>query len=362
MNEIRKVAIGALVAGGLLAVAGLAPPTAGAVIDGERVAIADAPWAVSTGRVIRRRWEHFCTATVIGPRRLATARHCVEHDDTWSLLIMSGSDDPRGAPGRRTTVAHVWTPTLANLFATNRGLRSDLAVIETVDELGAPVLPLAPAGTTAAPAEPVFAYGFGNTTDGEAAVGPPLLRRAAKLMHTRAECAESDFGLEPTALCARRAPGPAGGLLGSGDSGGGLVRQGAAGPELLGVNSAVTGGMLGDQLGGFASVPALHDFLTHPERGHELPLPVGRAVIRGRARVGERVRCSARWSQPIRSLDVHWIVTGRAARPLRTTTGPQPWKVPPSARGSRLTCEATGHVTLDYASRTAPSRAVTVTR
>lgn len=362
MNENRKVAIGALVAGGLLAVAGLAPPTAGAVIDGERVAIADAPWAVSTGRVVRGRWEHFCSATVIGPRRVATARHCVEHHDTWSLLVTSGSDDPRRTPGHRTTVAHVWTPTLAYLFATNRGLRSDLAVIETADDLGAPALPLAAAGTTPAPAEPVFAYGFGNTIDSERQLGSPLLRRAAKLMHTRTECAESDFGLEPTALCARRAPGPAGGLLGSGDSGGGLVRQGAAGPELLGVNSAVTRGMLAEQLGGFASVPALHDFLTHPERGHELPLPVGRAVVRGRARVGDHVSCAVRWSTPVRTLRVHWAWTRRGARELRRTTGPQPWKVPAAAQGSRLTCAATGHVTLDYASRTDPSRAVTVTR
>lgn len=365
MNQIRNVTVGALLAGGLLAAAGLSPPPAGAVVDGERVAIADAPWAVSLETQSKGRWTHACSATAIAPRRLLTARHCVEHNDVWQRTVVAGSDDPtRTAARRTTTVARVWVPVLLDFDRPGAKLnRGDLAVVETRGEIGAPALPLSAADTALAAEEPVWAYGFGFTTlDYARQRGPALLRRAFMRLHTPAQCGESDFGDEPTALCGHRGEGAAGGILANGDSGGGLVRLGAAGPELLGVNSAATHGELSDTLSGFASVPALHAFVTDPARGFELPTPLGRPAIRGTARVGKRVRCAARFSRPVRRVQVAWQLTRRGSRPLLFTSGAKPWKVPAAARGRTLACRATGGLTEMYGSTTELSRTTEVTR
>jgi hypothetical protein len=198
----------------------------------------------------------------------------------------------------------------------------------------------------------------------EGQVGPALLRRAAMLLYTPAQCAESDFGYVPTAFCAHRVEGPGGGNVAKGDSGGGLVRRGAGGFELLGVNSTGSYGQIGAIASGFASVPALHSFVTNPERGIEVPFPVGRALLKGKARVGEHAHCETRWSVPVRHVRVRWTATRRGARALDFRSGPAPWKVPPSVSGRKLTCAVTGMLTPDmyYGSQTDPSRALEVKR
>ncbi len=316
MNDIRQGTIAALVAGGALVLAGLAPPGARAIVGGERVASAQAPWAASLVSAVGSRRAHTCSATVVGPRRLVTARHCVEHADLWQDRVVVGSDAPERAPGDGVAIARVWAPVLIDELRGNIA-DSDLAVIETARDLGAPALPLAAAGFVAAPGEPVHAYGFGASDRDYARDEPALLRRAAMRMHTPAECGESDFGDSPTAICAERDAGPGGGNVSYGDSGGGLVRQGAHGPELLGVNSVITAGMLRDEIAGFASVPALRAFLDAPERGYELPRPLAPARLRGAARVGERVRCEVRWSLPVKRRDVVWRLRRRGSRERR---------------------------------------------
>lgn len=356
--------MGVLLLGALLAAASLAPPRAAAIIDGERVATADAPWAVSLQIPIRgKRAAHHCSGTVIGPRRVATARHCVEHPDVWQRIVVTGSDDPERQEGSRTRVAHVWAATTLDYDSANVDISfRDLAVVETTGDLRAPALPLTPPDAAFAPAESVWSYGYGFTNgEDDNRSGPSLLRRAHMRLHTRAECAESDFGDEPFSICARRFEGPGGGVLDNGDSGGGLVRQGPAGLELLGVNSVGTRGMLALQISGFASVPALHDFVTAPETGYELPLPRGRAKVSGKARVGARLRCSATFAPAPRVTRVHWLVTPRKGR-ARIQSAKGAWKVPASARGGTVACAAYGGATDFYGSRTEWSRATAVRR
>lgn len=363
VTENRRYTIGALLLGALLAAASLAPSPAFAVIDGEPATSAEAPWAASLMIPGRGRRSHHCTATVIAPRRVLTARHCVEHPDVWQRLVVTGTDAPERAGGSQTRVARVWAPYVFDFDDPTAALNDrDLAVVETVGDLKAPALPLTPAGTALAPDEPVAAYGFGFTNgERNGDETPSLLRRGRMLLYTPAQCAESDFGYVETALCARRVDGPGGGVLSNGDSGGGLVRQGAGGPELLGVNSVGTRGMAALAMSGFASVPAAHGFVTAPETGVELPIPKSRATLSGRARVGARLRCSASFAPRPKVTATSWQFTPRRGR-VRFERATGAWKVPASARGGKVACAAYGGLSDDYGSRTEWSRATTVRR
>ncbi|MDO8184969.1 S1 family peptidase [Conexibacter sp. JD483] len=361
MNKIRKGTTGALAVGGLLALAGLVPPGAHAIVDGERVTSAQAPWVVSFVSETGERRFHTCSGTAVGPRRVVTARHCVEHSGTWRDLVISGSDRPESAPGKGIALAHVWVPVLIDELRGDMS-DSDLAVVETARDLGVPALPLAAAGFAAAPAEPVHAYGFGASDRSAARDEPALLRRAAMRMHTPAECGESDFGNNLTAICAERLVGPGGGNVSFGDSGGGLVREGAGGPELLGVNSVITGGMHSDDLAGFASVPALRGFLDAPERGYELPRPLSAARLRGAARVGGTARCEVRWSLAVKRRKTVWRLTRRGARERRIEGRALTLKLPASARGWRLSCAVSGGLSELYGSTSEWSREIEVKR
>lgn len=365
MNHNWKATLLALLAGGGLLAAAVLAPSALAVVAGERVNGKDAPWAVSLQVRVGSSWRHACSATVIGPRRVLTARHCAEHLDTWQWTAVAGNGDPTARGARRVAVTRVWVPILLDLDRAGASLaESDVAVGETDRDLGVPALPLTAPGTPLAGEEPVWAYGFGLTSrDWSKPAGPALLRRAAMRLYTPAQCAESDFGDEPTGLCAHRAEGPGGGTLSNGDSGGGVTRQGANGPELVGVNSTASTAGLIDSASGFASVPALHAFITAPERGFELPRPRGRARVSGRVRVGARIRCAASWTRPVRRVEVRWQLTrAGAARGRVLSTGARPWKVPRTAAGLRLSCAVIGGLSENYGSRTEWSSPIEVKR
>lgn len=368
MRQLRKVANGGALAGGLsLALCATLASPAAAIVGGERVAIADAPWAVSLRTQAERGdpWHHGCSGTVIAPRRVLTARHCVEHNDAWRAEAMVGSDDPDRAPGTAVPVARIWVSALYDWDDPDVVDREgDIAVIETARELAAPALPLAAPGTALAGGEPVWPYGFGHTdVAGMRLREPALLRRAAMRAHSAAECAESDFGDQSALLCARRDAGPAGGIVAPGDSGGGLVHQGPGGLELIGVTAVATRGQLADQISGFVSVPQTHAFVADPTRGVELPRPLTRSALKGRARVGERVRCVARFALAVKRVRIRWSAIKRGSRELRYTTGPEGMKLPAATLGRRLTCWVRGELRFEqYAAEADPSRPVEVTR
>lgn len=341
---------------------GAAPPAA-AVVDGERVAIADAPWAVTLQTPAKDRLHHACSGTVIGPRRVLTARHCVEHETLWRSFATVGTDAPRTAPGRKVPIARIWVPGMWDWDRRDVDQPADVAVIETASDLGTPIMPLVAAGAATARGTAVWAYGFGSTDAARTKLKEAtLLRRASMTLYTAAECAESDFSAAPFTICARRGDGPGAGILGPGDSGGGLIQQGPNGAEVVGVNALGSRGELGRRTGGFGDVAAMHAFITDPASGIELPRPVAKAVVKGTPRVGQSVRCEASWTPRVKWVTVRWLATRRGGREIVLTSGPKGLKVPAKVAGRRLACEATGWIGEFYGATTIQSTAVEVIR
>lgn len=363
MQWTRQLTAGAA-AGVLLAVvagAGAGAPSASAVVGGERVATADAPWAVSlqnpyTGRDGKERTRHFCSATVIGPRKVLSARHCFEQLDSWATRVVVGTDAPVTVPGRKVAAARIWLqkPLDYDLAELDRG--ADIAVVETTADLGVPALPLAAPGSTLPGGTSVWPYGFGHTKVSDYDIEEPaLLRRAEMRLYTASQCSETDAAAEPWVLCAGRFDGPLSGVLAPGDSGGGLLHLGAAGAEVVGVNISGTYGPLQNRLSGFTSVAQLRGFVDDPKSGVELPRPTARPAVRGRPRVGSRLRCAVSFTGSAKRVSVSWTTIG--GRRSRTySSGPKGLKVPKSARGRRLVCQATATVVADTESQSLPSR------
>lgn len=341
---------------------GLAVP-AEAIVRGERIAAATAPWAVSLQDPAGEGAAgsgHYCTGTAIGPRLVLTARHCTEWDRFHAGVVMTGSDDPAAKPGPKTRIARAWVPRVLDEPGAAMAEFGDVAVIETADDLGVPALPLVAPGTVPPQDTLVHAVGYGRASLVDSPKGETaLLRRAAMRLYTRSQCSESDLASEPWAMCARPDDGPIGGLVASGDSGGGLIVEGPRGPEVIAVSVTATSGPMRDRVSGFASVDALRGFIASPSSGVELPRPQGVPRIAGTARVGRHVRCDVRFTPRPQRVEVSWYtVTGKRYGLFKS--GAKGRKVPASARGARLSCAVVAWAGPDNPTLSDPSKQVVV--
>ena len=98
-------ALAAITAAGVAGIAGslVMPTPASAVIDGEPIGIAQAPWQVS----LQSGGGHFCGGTVIGPSTIVTAAHCVEGSSAGDLFVRAGVTDRDDSSGQDRSVSRV---------------------------------------------------------------------------------------------------------------------------------------------------------------------------------------------------------------------------------------------------------------
>jgi len=251
----------ALVLAGLIVLVA-APRPAGAVIAGVRVAPSDHPAVVRLADV--------CTATVIAPRRLLTAGHCVSHVVPGTTRVTIG--------GRRVRVSRVARHPRFQYLTPDYPAEPyrDLALVELAEDAGVEPLAVARRAVGAGTVVTLIGYGTGRP---KATGNYGVLRTAALVVRDGAACRR---GLRRAArgqaqqyrhrvmLCTQDPDGVRPFASGCyGDSGAPLLRGGLdADPEVVGVDSwGVACGARDGDPEVFARVSAERAFITAPDPG-----------------------------------------------------------------------------------------------
>lgn len=235
--KARQLLTGAVAA---VAIAGVAPAAAHAIVGGQQIQITQAPWTVHL-TATNSFGTNTCTGSIISASQVLTAAHCVLRlggQPAPAVTVLAGSSNTADArQGQRVRAASV----RAHPYA-QQGLGVDDVAVVTLARpltLSAAVQPIAlvPPGPTADPGLAVTAIGYGQ----QAAVGEPnggLFSLAHTLVDpflgVNSSC--SNAGTDAVVvLC----PQSDAGAICFGDSGGPLVTGSPA--VLIGVASRGTG-------------------------------------------------------------------------------------------------------------------------
>lgn len=178
-----------------------------------------------------------CGGTLIAPRVVLTAGHCVtalggEVDPTRAGRVILGRRDLRTAAGETHAVVRI----VRHPYYNDDRLLYDLALLELAEPAAAPPLALAPQHSRLREGQSAAIVGWGSTTDGGRR--SPVLRTARVQLVSNRRCTRAYRGLHVSSLmlCAASRRGTRD--VCDGDSGGPLVLP-AAGRQrrLLGVAS-----------------------------------------------------------------------------------------------------------------------------
>ncbi|MGN6662908.1 MAG: S1 family peptidase [Solirubrobacterales bacterium] len=238
----------ALVALALPAAAAAAEPTAHAsIVGGHSVSIANFPSLAYIEAVEDKHDAFACTGTVVAPRVILTAAHCVEDPEKGTMTpaadyeVDTGVTNPELAgPGNVFQVAstHVFPGFDPSI------VHGDAAILVLSSPTGAPPIPLAGAADTA-----LYTGGAGvqlagwGLTNANAKKQPSSLRATSMLVQTPSFCKKQTRAFDSTystsaqlcLLAANRASGAC-----FGDSGGPAIGRRADGtPVELGITSTV---------------------------------------------------------------------------------------------------------------------------
>jgi hypothetical protein len=289
-------------------------------------------------------YTSFCSAVVIGTRKVLTATHCVDGDLSHYAVRVGVQD--RLSPGRVVRAVRFFSPQLRK--PRQLDLARDVAIVETAKPLGVPALPLATSAPQ--PGETVSSFGFGATQqkvgDSE---GGPLRRLDATVDPTCLNLLH-----ESQAICT---VAPNGGGLRSGDSGGPLVVWRNGSPQLAGIASATdpNRGVLNIIANAVLEAP----FIQSPPASTRIPVVTRRPRIVGHTVPGGRVRCDVAFSPKPVAIHYQWWIGSLLGKPL-VLHDPQTGKkrvvdverqpdsrrpeitIPRNAGGKSLTCHASG--------------------
>ncbi|MBQ0852963.1 serine protease [Streptomyces sp. BH-SS-21] len=230
----RALALAATAA--VIPLASPAPATAGVVIGGYPVDIAEAPWMValsSRDRFGGTRAGQFCGGVAIGRETVLTAAHCLGEEvlgapprKVRDLRIVAGRGDLRADGGKEIAVRDIWINPRHDAY-TNAGDFAVLTLSEPLDA-GSVIRPAGAGDAAYKPGTGAVVYGWGDTTgNGDYASS---LRASHVRVLSDAVCEEAYPGsadgtyLAGSMLCAGETGG--GRDACQGDSGGPLVAQG----------------------------------------------------------------------------------------------------------------------------------------
>jgi secreted trypsin-like serine protease len=204
---MKLVRFGMAFSGVTLAVLGALAPAATAAPAGAEPMIigggnaSNAPWAAR----LFVNGQQNCTATIIAPRYILTAKHCVSSSGTYTFRI--GSLDQ--SSGGTTATGDVIT----------RSTAADLAIVHLTTSVSATYSPLG-ASSDVRNGQSVQVYGWGATCTNQPEINcQSRLLKVANVTVTSTSCRDFASGI---AVCARRGNG----ITAGGDSGGPMFASG----------------------------------------------------------------------------------------------------------------------------------------
>jgi trypsin len=235
------------------------PASASAVVGGTAVTAGGYGYAVAVGDTAGL----YCAGTLIAPRAVLTAAHCITERRTalGQLRVLVGS--PRiGRGAAAADGVHVFGVSSVSVHPkfSESSMRYDAALL-ILDRpaTGTAVLPLTASSPRAGTA--VTAAGWGTTREGGTAASAALRSVALAVGRTSA-CRRGNAGsvayFAPSMLCA----GGSGRDTCSGDSGGPLVATGSGRPVLVGITSFGDGCARAGHPGVYTRVSAIRAWVT----------------------------------------------------------------------------------------------------
>lgn len=215
----------------------LAAPTASAfnlrIVGGAETTIEQFPYMSALVNRGADASDTFCGASVIHPRWVMTAAHCVEGVAASSLDVLTGVDNlQRASEGERISVKRIINHPA---YDTNN-VSSDIALLELDAPTRAPAVSVASNQNAAlfATGQPVAVAGWGDRSDGNGDY--PIQLHAIDLsISDFTRCSQAYSGLTSVHLCAGVPDGSRDSC--SGDSGGPLVARTDSGVFQVGIVS-----------------------------------------------------------------------------------------------------------------------------
>ena len=332
------IALAAAVLAGGTAVASAVPAGADQdqrIVGGQVASPGEYPSVVSLSERIpgvdEPGFTHQCGGTLIGPTTVLTASHCVAGTTPGDWDVIVGREDlGDSSTGERIPVVN---------YAMHPG-SADVAILELSRPASAPPTPLATEDDASlfAPGTTATAAGWGMKSESR---GPSDdIREVDVPIVSDTEClrAYRDFGgmHMQEMICA----GERGKDTCAGDSGGPLfVRDADGGLLQVGITSFGQGCGREGFPGVYTEIPAVLGFITDPDPVWA-PIPnSGRAKIKGRAKVGERLRCDeGEWTGE----DVEFRYTWTAGYNPRPISRDRSFTPGPGLAGKKLTCSVVG--------------------
>ncbi|XP_055641005.1 chymotrypsin-1-like [Toxorhynchites rutilus septentrionalis] len=164
-------------------------------------------------------WAHNCGGSIIAPRYVISAAHCLDDIEASRLSIVSGTNDLRNDGSKGTRHMVEWYKIHEDYIELNR---SDIGIIR-VDEpfvFNDSVQPIKYSDNQVGGGETCLLTGWGYTMPIRIGRTPSDLQKAELVTITNEECRARSFPVNPTEMCTftRIGQGACGG-----DSGGPLV-------------------------------------------------------------------------------------------------------------------------------------------